>query len=237
MKLIHRLKIGALAIVMSSQAVANVILDFESPIPNGLLAMSYYQGAHVEESSKVTDQYLSYGVVVSGAALVAGGVGHSASGTNSLVGFDSNGNIDYDMPVSFSFFQAGNSSVAGTTDYFSYRPDYGGGSGNIITISAYSLEDHLLGQAFFVESSTFYSPLSISGLGQFHRVTVDQTLYSRYDGGIMLDLVEFGDIAAQSTIPEPETYTMFLAALGVMGWMNRRRKHPATPFWLTKLPY
>lgn len=207
--------------VFAAQAVsANVILDFENPLPDGLAPTSYWQGALVPNSAKLTNQYLSLGIAMSDAALVAGGYGHSASGTNSLAGIDADGRINYDIPVTFSFFQPGNSSVEGTTDYFAYRTDLGGGSGNVITISAYDLTGALMGQASYLESATSMTPLSISGIGQFHRVTVDQTLQSTYSGGIMLDLVEFGDIEV-GRVPEPQA--LALIALGLAGIGLSRR--------------
>lgn len=223
-KLIRGIAGCLFALVLSSHASANVILDFEDPLPIGLVATSYWQGANVPANSIVTDQYLSYGLVVSGAALVAGGVGHSASGANSLAGIDNNGNINYDIPVSFSFFRPNNGGIAGTTNYFAYRPDLGGGSGNVITISVFDLDDSLLGQITYVENTTFTSPLLISGVGQFHKVTVDQTLYNTYSGGIMLDLVEFGNITSESSVPEPTSLALFVLGIVGLGVLRRNRR-------------
>lgn len=118
MQFMRGLVAGVCALIMTSQVSANVILDFENPLPNGLLPTSFWQGTSAPTASLVTDQFLSDGLVVSGAALVAGGIGHSASGMNSLAGVDSDGNINYDATVAFSFFQPGNAGIAGTTDYF-----------------------------------------------------------------------------------------------------------------------
>jgi hypothetical protein len=71
-----------------------------------------------------------------------------------------------------------------------------------------------------VEAGTFLSPLSISGIGEFHRVVVDQTLYATYSGGIMLDLVEFGDITTK-LVPEPPAIGFIV--LGI-AWMTLRRR-------------
>ncbi len=220
MKYLRKLSAGLIAAAISSQAFPNVILDFEGPLPNSLVATSFWQGADVPGSAKVIDQYLSYGIVMSDAALVAGGVGHSASGTNSLAGIDGNGKVNYDAPVTFTFYQPGNLGVKGTTEYFAYRPDLGGGSQNLITISAFDLNDLLVGQATYLETGTFSTPLFISGVGQFHKVTVDQTLYDTYSGGIMLDMVEFGDISA-STVPEPSSIA--LAVLGLLAIRTKRK--------------
>lgn len=217
-----RLTLAALAIALSLPASATV-LDFESPLPGGLAPMTFVQGATVPDTARVTNQYLSVGVLIEDAALVAGGFSHAASGVNALAGINASGNIDYDHPVAFSFFQPGDGSVTGTTDFFAYSPDLAGGSGNVVTISAFAIGGALLGQVSYIETGTFTSPLSISGIGQFHKVTVDQTLYSQNSGGIMLDLVQFGDILPVTAVPEPESCAMMLIGLGIIGTAVRRR--------------
>jgi hypothetical protein len=204
---------------LSFAANAMVVLDFEGPLPLGLVPTSFGQGSYVPVASIVTDQFISLGVEISGAALVAAGRGHSASGTNSLAGIDSNGNIDYDVPVTFSFFGDFGSTV-GTTDYFAYSADLGGGSQNLITLSAFAVDGSLLGQVQYVEISTFRAPLFISGLGQFHSVTIDQTLYDTSSGGIAIDLVTFGDVI---NVPEPSSLVLFAVGLvGLFCSMSRR---------------
>lgn len=163
------------------------------------------------------------GLIIDGAALVVLPSRSAPSGFNGLAGIDGNGRIDYDTPVSFSFFAAGNDGVLGTTDFFGYSADLFGSSGNIITISAYGLDGLLVGQASYTETGNFTTPLTISGVGQFHSVTVDQTLYNTSSGGIALDLVQFGNISI-AAIPEPQTYAMLLAGLSLLGFMARRKK-------------
>ena len=95
------------AFALSGSGNATTILSFEGPLPPGLVATSYLQGTAVPNAARVTDQYLSTGLVISGAALVNLGVGHAPSGTNGLAGIDGNGNLDYDSPLTFSFFMPG----------------------------------------------------------------------------------------------------------------------------------
>ena len=204
-------------------ASASVVLDFEGPLPDGLVPTSYIQGAPVPVSARVTDQYLPFGVRIADAALVQLGVGHAASGANGLAGISASGTIDYDQAVTFSFFLPGDGGTAGTTDLFAYSPDLGGGSGNIITISAFGVDGALIGQVQFTESGTFATPLTISGIGQFHKVTVDQTLYDRTSGGIGLDLVQFGDVAAAVAVPEPATLTLVGLAMAGLGFSRRQK--------------
>jgi PEP-CTERM motif len=204
-------------------ASASVVLDFEGPLPDGLVPTSFIQGAPVPVSARVTDQYMPLGIRIADAALVQLGVGHAASGANGLAGISASGDIDYDQAVTFSFYLPGDGSTAGTTDFFAYSPDWGGGSGNVITISAFGLDGELVGMVHFTESGTFASPLAISGMGQFHKVTVDQTLYDRTSGGIGLDLVQIGDIAV--AVPEPAT--LALVGVAVLGVARTRRRRPA----------
>ena len=220
------MKSFALAVAIAGltlPAFASVVLDFEGPLPGGLVPTSYIQGASVPATARVTDQYLPIGIRIADAALVQLGVGHAASGANGLAGISANGTIDYDQAVTFSFYFPGDGSTAGTTDFFAYSPDRGGGSGNVITISAFGLDDALIGQAQFTESGTFASPLAITGIGQFHKVTVDQTLYDRASGGIGLDLVQFGDIVL--AVPEPAT--LALVGVAMLGAATTRRRRLA----------
>ncbi|MBY0474408.1 MAG: PEP-CTERM sorting domain-containing protein [Nitrosomonas sp.] len=181
------------------------------------------QGTIVPVSAQVTDQYLSAGLVVGRAALVVLPSGSAPSGINALAGIGGDGRIDYDTPVSFSFFAAGNSGVIGTTDFFGYSADLFGSSGNIITISAYGLDGSLVGQVSYTETGNFTAPLTISGVGQFHSVTVDQTLFNTNSGGIALDLIQFGNISI-AAVSEPQTYAMLLAGLGLLGFMAFQKK-------------
>lgn len=199
------------------------VLDFEAPLPSDLFPIGYWQGTAVPVTARVVDQFLSEGIRFSDAALVTFGSWVTVSGQNALAGIAPNGTIDYDQPVTFSFFLPGDGSVRGTTDFFSYLPDSAGGSGNIITISAFGLDGSLLGEIQYVEIGNFTSRLSISGIGQFHRVQVDQTLYDRGSGGIAIDLVQFGDIVT-ATVPEPATFALLGLAVTSLAAMRRRRQ-------------
>lgn len=203
---------------------AITVLDFEDPLPGGLIAQPFSQDTLIDVSQKLSNQYLSQGVLISDAAIVALGLGHAASGTNGLAGVGSNNLVDYDIPVNFSFYLPSDSNSKALTDYFAYAPDLSGSSGNIVTISGYGISGNLLGQTSYTETGNFNSLLTLSGIGLFHSVTIDQTLFNRYSGGIGIDLVQYGDLVAVP-VPEPETYVMMLMGLGFMGLIARRRKN------------
>jgi len=208
----------------SSTLYANTILDFEEPLPGGLVAQSFAQDTFVSDSQKVSNHYLNQGVIISDAAIVALGVGHAASGSNGLAGLSSSNLVDYNIPVNFSFYLPSDISSKALTNYFAYAPDLAGGSGNIITISGYDVSGNLLGQSSYTETGTFNSLLTLSGIGLFHSVTIDQTLFNRYDGGIGIDLVQYGDLVA-APVPEPDAYVMMLMGISIMGFVVRRRRN------------
>jgi hypothetical protein len=207
------------ALLFKAEPTQAELLDFEAPLPAGLTTASFVQGADVPSSAKVTDQYLSLGVRVSGAALVTLDLGHAASGVNGLAGVNADNRVDYRVPVSFEFFSPNDNTIAATNNYFSYSPDLFGNSNNVVTISAYGLDGTLLGQATYVETAPA-PPLFISGVGEFHTITVQQTLFDLTGGGIGIDLVQFGDI---SPVPEPNTLVLMLA-LGALTALSLRRK-------------
>lgn len=213
-----------LASFLPSVASAATVLDFESPLPPGLIPTSYIQGTQVPTESLVTDQYLSAGIVISNAALIAAGFGHAASGQNALAGVNAAGSIDYGQSVSFSFFAAGNRAQSATASYFSYSPDLAGGSNNTVTISAFDEFGAFLGQVSYVETGTFSSPLSISGVGRFHTVTVTQTLLNAQSGGIALDLVSYDALQLTSAVPEPSSMLMTVVGCGLIGGLATRRR-------------
>ncbi len=271
----------------------STVLNFEDFSLRGLLPAIYTQGSLVKPTSKVTTQYMDRGIVMENAALVECGLGHAASGKESLAGFKTIGAkayIDYDIPLTFSFVapvtttttntvttsvvtrngefvgngnsiehnndhsddhnndhngnghnddnddhngngngndhndddRNGNDNdhindhsvtesevvtttsavtsstkfVDGTIDYFAYSPDLRGCSGNIITLTAFDLLGRMVGQVEYVETNDFVNPLVLTGIGEFHSVTVDQTLYVKRYGGIALDDIAYGPIDA-----------------------------------------
>lgn len=213
------------ALLMSSSlAWANTTLDFESPLPVGLVAASFWQGSAVTAQNLIGDNYLSLGVAVSGAALVNLGSGHAASGINGLSGVSGSSGVDYGAAYSFEFLSPTNSAIPATTNYFSITPDLWGGSFNTVTLSAFDNSNQLIGSGSFVENVGSLGTLELNGIGAFHKVVVAVSLANPNSGGIGMDLVTFGDLTAIAPVPEPETYAMMLAGLGLLGLAAKRRR-------------
>lgn len=206
---------------------ALTILDFEAPLPAGLTAIDYVQDTFVPDSAKVTEQYIDRGVRISDAAIVNLGSGHAASGINGLAGIDQFGRINYDTPVTFSFFAPSDGITPATIDYFGYSPDLWGSSYNTITLTAYGLDDSIVGQISYIETGNFDPafPLTISGIGDFHKIMIDSTLQYLNKGGIGIDMVRFENLQVNS-IPEPST--SFLVGLGIVGLIGARVKRKKT---------
>jgi hypothetical protein len=206
--------IATATVALCAAASATTVLDFEDYATQELTPASYVQGSKVDEDSMVTTQFS--GINISNAALVASGLGHAASGKMSIAPVNSVGEIDYRVPVTFEFFSTPVTSQfarsatlpqAATVNYFAYSADQWGYSGNTVTLRAYGLDDKQMGEISYVERTTFKDPLVLSGIGDFHKVTVGQSLYFNNIGGIALDEVTYGTMA---TVSEPNSGMLLL---------------------------
>ena len=194
------------------------IIDFEAPLPGGLSPMTYISGNPVPNSAVITDQYANLGIVFQNVALVNLGYGHAPSGVNGLGNIDSNGNLDYGTPMTFTFVSPLDGITTGVTDYFSVTTDNWGWGGNTIILSAFAVDGTMIGSTSYTEGAGGVSP-QLQNLGLFHTVVVDWN----YNGtsGIGLDLLTFGDVSAS---PVPEPGTIALLGLGLIGLGGIRKK-------------
>lgn len=105
---------------------------------------------------------------------------------------------------------------------------------NSFDMAGYNFADHSNSQVRILDgtSNTIlvdYSPVTILGTGRTHSTfTPDLThagpLSIRFgynDWNVGIDNINFDQVAV---VPEPETYAMLLAGLGLIGFMARRRK-------------
>jgi len=206
--------IATAAVALCAAASATTVLDFEDYVTQGLTPASYVQGSKVDEDSMVTTQFS--GITISNAALVASGLGHAASGEMSIAPVNADGEIDYSVPITFEFLSTpatsqfarfATPSYAATVNYFAYSTDQWGYSGNTVTLRAYGLDDEPVGEISYVERTTFKDPLVLTDIGDFHKVTISQTLYFQHTGDIALDEVAYGTM---STVSEPDSGMLLL---------------------------
>ncbi|MFM6677489.1 MAG: Calx-beta domain-containing protein, partial [Microcystis panniformis] len=169
------------------------ILDFESPLPQGLSSVSFWQGTSVPSTAKITNQYAPSGVLMSGVALINHGLGHAASGVNGIGGIGLESSVDYDAPLTFQFVSSVNSSTPAYTNYFAISPDLWGGSGNNVKITAYGFDNTILGVTTYTETGNLSpsTPIEIQNVGKIYKVVVDASLAFVGGGGIGFDLVKF----------------------------------------------
>gem|GEM_PF-5478915 len=198
--------------IMSFVFISNasaVLLDFESPLPGGLVPVVYTSGTPVPSSAILTDQYSNLGIIFKDVALIKLGITHAASGYNGIGGINSSGNVDYSVPMTFNF--------SSPIDYFSVTTDKWASGGNSMELFAYALDGSLIGSTLFSEIRYSGSiKVELKDIGMFHSVVIDEV---RNVGGIALDLVEFNKVS-----PVPEPTTIFLLSSGLVGIIGFRRK-------------
>jgi concanavalin A-like lectin/glucanase superfamily protein len=166
------------------------VMDFEEPLPGGLIPIHYSSGTTVTIESVITDQFSDLGIVFEGVALVRLGVSPAPSGVNGIGGINS-AKLDYSSPMTFRFVSPADDSIPALTDYFAFTTDLWA-SGNPMTIKAYSIDDNLVGSLFFQEiRGEGGIKVKLQDIGMFHTVVIDE-VYNI--GGIALDLLEFGDV-------------------------------------------
>ena len=212
MKLIkNALALAALVAVMAPASAAITVLDFEGVGDNNAVGNFYNGGAGT-----------NYGVSFSGPTLAkidqdAGGSGNFANepSPNTVMFFRTADNAILDVAAGFetgfSFFYT--SSTAATVTVWSGLGGAGTLLGSLNLAAQY--DDGCSGDPWgdFCNWST--SGLAFDGVAQSINFggTASQTAY---------DNITFG--SSVPAIPEPETYALMLAGLGLVGFMARRRK-------------
>lgn len=192
--------LGLFALVITAHGATNVI-DFEQPLPGGLVAINFVQGTYVLPQSVISTQYVALGVIMQGTALIKAGFGHAASGTNQIGGINTQSPyVDYGAVLTFTFVSPTDGITPATTDYFSLTPDRGRDSDNTALFSAYSLDGRLQGSVTYDEAVKYPGPsrpIVLNGLGRFHKVFVSPTLHVECCGGIGFDLLSFSTVEVQ----------------------------------------
>jgi PEP-CTERM motif len=204
---------------------ADTIINFEAPLPGGLVPIDYVEDTPVTLQARITSQYGNLGVLLENAALVNLGLGHATSGTNGLAGISALGTVDYGSPVIFTFVDPLNNAVPWVTNHFVISTDQAGFSMNTITLSAYDIAGNFLGSVSHVETGGSVT-LGLQGMGGIHTVIVSSTLMNHFSGGMALDDLRFGPVSP-TAVPEPGS--LALTGTGFVGlyWLYNRRKQKA----------
>ena len=211
--------------ITSAQAA---IITFEE-VSSGLTAMSNAVGSAIPTNSRLTNQYLSsYGVsFTSGAgyaALVNHGSGNpSASVPNIIGGTTINGTLDYNTPITISFFDMANPSNKAVTNTFAIQGDWFPLGFGQIFATAFNTEGLELGSTSDTDNKIF----GVSGpLLQFNIANIHSVIIGGNNGTVGFDQLEFGDLSpvAVADVPLPATLALMMSGLGLLGFSARRRK-------------
>lgn len=178
---------------------ANTLINFEPPLPSGLVAMSFWEDTPVVPQSRITNQYSNLGILMKNVALVNLGSGQATSGINGIAPTSVSGKIDYGSQATFTFVDPQNNASPATTDYFAISTDQSGGSGNTTTISGYDLNGNFLGSVSHIDTGGIM--LQLQNIGKIHTIVVGSTLINHGSGGIALDDVRFGTPSSSTTVP------------------------------------
>lgn len=220
---------GALSLAGAAQA-AVVTLDFEgiAPYPNSnnVLIQNFYNGG----TSSIGTSGTNYGVGFSNNALLIclntpgvtcsntsrGGIGNPASARGALF-FLSGGSTTLNYASGFSTgfsFNYVSFSFAGDVNVY----DGLDGTGNLL--ATLSLSPNANAGACFPGSGSFcpFSPVGVAFAG-----TARSIAFGGVANQIVFDDITFGS-ATPGGVPEPETWAMLIAGLGMIGAAQRRRK-------------
>ena len=155
----------------------------------------------------ITTQYQNYGVIFDGLVSV-----HSLN-PNHMPGVGGNAIFSNDNHIFSILFTSNQTSAA-----FAYGANYGQA-----TFSA------LLNGTVIESFSTSVGPISAKPYYGFTNIVFNEIRFEQGNspGGIYT-YAAYVDNLQVSTVPEPETYAMLLAGLGLIGGVARRRKQSTT---------
>lgn len=207
------------------------VITFEE-LPDGMVAMVNARGAAVPTGSRLTNQYLesrgvSFTSLAGYAALVSHGSGNpTASIPNIIGGTTASGGLDYNAPITISFFDVANPSIKAVTDAFKIQGDwYPQGSG-LASATAYGAEGNVLGSTSDIDNKIFgvSGPVLQFSFGGIHSVVI------RGDNGtIGFDQLEYRVL---TPVPEPSIWMMLgigLTTVLGLGAIRKRRSASVAP--------
>ena len=221
---------SAIIVLLTFNVISSVhaaTITFEE-VSSGLTAMSNSVGSAIPTNSRLTDQYLSSNGVsfTSGAGYAAlvnhGGGNPSASVPNIIGGTTVGGTLDYNAPITISFFDVANPSNKAITNTFAIQGDWFPLGFGQIFATAFNSEGNVLGTTSDTDNKVF----GVSGpLLQFNLAGIRSVIISGDNGTVGFDQLEFGDLTpvAVADVPLPATLALMMSGLGLLGFSARRR--------------
>lgn len=218
-----RVTAASLAFGLAAAAQADTVITFEE-MPGGLSAMANAPGSPVPIGSQLTSQYLaSYGVSFTSlagyAALVDHGAGNpTPSVPNIIGGTTADGLLDYNAPITISFFDLADTSTKAVTDAFKIQGDWFPlGYGHVFA-TAYDAAGNVLGTTSDTDDKVF----GVSGpVLQFSMAGIHSVVISGDNGTVGFDQLEYGTLVA---VPEPQSYALLLIGLAGVAFAAKRRR-------------
>lgn len=216
--------VSAVALVcyasVGQATVANLI-TFEE-VPNGLAPMVNSPGTAIPTASQLTNQYLasngvSFSSLAGYAALVNHGLGNeTASIPNIIGGTNLSGGLDYNAPITISFFDLSNPAIFATTDLFKIQGDWVPLGSGAVFATAFGASGNILGST----SDTDDKVRGVSGpVLQFNFTGIHSVTISGNNGTVGFDQLEYGNL---TPVPEPSTFAML--GLGLCGLVMSRHR-------------
>ncbi len=136
-----------------------------------------------------------------------------------FTGVDSFGIVDLLSPVDGRIVVLGTSNQGVTNHFYA---EAGFASAGALLLSVYDTSHNLIGSAFNGD------PTGATGRTTFEINTPGIAYFSITDPGLDSYGVTEIVLGTISPVPEPETYAMLLAGLGLLGFMARHRKESAS---------
>ena len=207
-----------LAFASCAQGSFTTLIDFEAPLPPGLVPNTFFQLSAVNPNSELTNQYENLGVLFStygGApyAVLVDLTGQAPSGVNGIGPANSSGELDYTQSLDVILVQPG-TLIPAVTDGISIQGDLEPVAGNV-NFSAYDINGNLLTSGSAPDTAGGLYQLSAPGIHEFRISSESGTV--AYDN-LSLDT----PTAVTATTPEPETTGSFALGIAALAGLRLR---------------